>query len=74
MSRPLSSKSEPKRQSGWVQQKTWPVNYALVFKRAEPYAYSWSGDDATSVFTCSGGCDYRIIFGVTPPAVGRPPG
>lgn len=53
---------------------TWPIDYARVFKRAEPYAYSWSGDDATSVFTCSGGCDYRIIFGVTPPGVGGPPG
>jgi hypothetical protein len=47
--------------------KTWPVDYAKVFKRAEPYAYSWSGDDATSVFTCKGNCDYRITFGVTPP-------
>jgi len=54
--------------------KTWPIDYALVFKRAEPYAYSWSGDDATSVFTCAGGCDYRITFGVTPPAIGGPPG
>jgi Thaumatin family len=54
--------------------RTWPVDYALVFKRAEPYAYSWSGDDSTSVFTCAGGCDYRITFGVTPPAVGGPPG
>jgi hypothetical protein len=54
--------------------KTWPIDYALVFKRAEPYAYSWSGDDATSVFTCTGGCDYRITFGVTPPGVGGPPG
>ncbi|MFT3866424.1 MAG: thaumatin family protein [Solirubrobacterales bacterium] len=54
--------------------RTWPVDYARVFKRAEPYAYSWSGDDATSVFTCSRGCDYRITFGVTPPAVGGPPG
>jgi hypothetical protein len=54
--------------------RTWPVDYAKVFKRAEPYAYSWSGDDATSVFTCTHGCDYRITFGVTPPAVGGPPG
>jgi hypothetical protein len=54
--------------------KTWPIDYARVFKRAEPYAYSWSGDDATSVFTCAGECDYRITFGVTPPAVGGPPG
>jgi Thaumatin family len=53
---------------------TWPIDYARVFKRAEPYAYSWSGDDATSVFTCTGGCDYRITFGVTPPGVGGPPG
>jgi hypothetical protein len=54
--------------------RTWPVDYAKVFKRAEPYAYSWSGDDPTSVFTCSGDCGYRIVFGVTPPAVGGPPG
>jgi hypothetical protein len=53
---------------------TWPIDYARVFKRAEPYAYSWSGDNATSVFTCAGGGDYRITFGVTPPAVGGPPG
>jgi len=44
----------------------WPVDYAAVFKKAEPYAYSYVDDDATSVFTCTGGCDYRITFGVTP--------
>jgi hypothetical protein len=54
--------------------RTWPIDYAKVFKRAEPYAYSWSGDDPTSVFTCADGCSYRIVFGVTPPAVGGPPG
>ncbi len=54
--------------------KTWPIDYARIFKRAEPYAYSWSGDDATSVFTCTGACGYRIVFGVTPPAIGGPPG
>jgi Thaumatin family len=54
--------------------RTWPIDYARVFKRAEPYAYSWSGDNATSVFTCTGDCGYRIVFGVTPPAVGGPPG
>ena len=54
--------------------RTWPIDYALVFKRAEPYAYSWSGDNATSVFTCAGRCDYAITFGVTPPAIGGPPG
>ncbi|HEY6493082.1 MAG TPA: thaumatin family protein [Trebonia sp.] len=41
----------------------WPVDYAAVFKSAEPYAYSYVDDDATSVFTCSGVCDYRITFG-----------
>jgi len=44
----------------------WPVDYAKVFKTAEPYAYSYVDDDATSVFTCSGTCDYRITFGLTP--------
>jgi hypothetical protein len=44
----------------------WPVNYAAVFKRAEPFAYSYSDDDATSTFTCTGECGYRITFGVTP--------
>jgi hypothetical protein len=53
--------------------RTWPVDYSRVFKRAEPFAYSWSGDDATSVFTCKGSCDYEIVFGVTPPSAVRPP-
>lgn len=44
----------------------WPVDYARVFKRAEPYAYSYADDDATSVYVCSGRCDYRIVFGITP--------
>jgi len=44
----------------------WPIDYAAVFKRAEPYAYSYVDDDATSVFTCSDVCDYRITFGITP--------
>ena len=48
--------------------KRWPIDYAAVFKRAEPYAYSYVDDDATSVFTCSGTCSYRITFGVTPRA------
>jgi hypothetical protein len=48
--------------------KTWPINYAKkVFKKAEPFAYSWSGDDASSTFTCTGWCDYRIVLGTTPP-------
>ena len=45
---------------------SWPVDYAAVFKKAEPYAYSYVDDDATSVFTCKGVCDYRITFGITP--------
>jgi len=44
----------------------WPVDYARVFKRAEPYAYSYVDDDATSVYVCQGTCDYRIVFGITP--------
>jgi hypothetical protein len=43
----------------------WPVDYAEVFKSAEPYAYSYVDDDATSVFTCSRVCDYRITFGIS---------
>jgi Thaumatin family len=44
----------------------WPIDSAAVFKRAEPFAYSYVNDDATSVFTCSGRCDYRITFGRSP--------
>jgi hypothetical protein len=44
----------------------WPVNYAAVFKKAEPFAYSYVDDDATSTFTCAGECGYRITFGLTP--------
>ena len=44
----------------------WPIDSAAVFKRAEPAAYSYVNDDATSVFACSGSCDYRITFGRSP--------
>jgi Thaumatin family len=44
----------------------WPVNYAAVFKTAEPFAYSYVDDDATSTFTCAGECGYRITFGLSP--------
>jgi Thaumatin family len=54
--------------------RTWPVDYAKVFKRAEPFAYSWSGDDKTGVFTCKGGCDYEVVFGISPPGADAPPG
>lgn len=43
----------------------WPINSAAIFKRAEPFAYSYVNDDATSVFTCTGQCDYRVTFGTT---------
>jgi Thaumatin family len=46
----------------------WPVDYAAVFKKAEPYAYSYADDDATSTFVCKGRCDDRITFGLTRPA------
>jgi hypothetical protein len=46
--------------------KKWPHDYAAVFKRAEPYAYSYVDDDATSVYVCQGRCDYHIVFGLTP--------
>jgi Thaumatin family len=49
------------------QPSKWPVDYARVFKRAEPYAYSYVDDDATSVYVCTGRCNYHIVFGVTPP-------
>jgi hypothetical protein len=43
----------------------WPVNYTLVFKRAEPYAYSYAYDDSATM-SCRGGCGYRVTFGLTP--------
>ena len=44
----------------------WPVDYAkLVFKDAEPYAYSYAYDDSATM-ACKGGCYYRITFGITP--------
>jgi hypothetical protein len=44
---------------------TWPIDYAAIFKKAEPFAYSYAYDD-TATYTCSGACDYRITFGVSP--------
>ncbi|WP_432824476.1 thaumatin family protein [Dactylosporangium sp. CA-092794] len=43
----------------------WPVDYTQVFKRAEPYAYSYAFDDAATM-ACKGNCDYRVTFGLTP--------
>ncbi|MFD4605644.1 thaumatin family protein [Streptomyces sp. NPDC058464] len=45
---------------------SWPVDSAAVFKAAEPFAYSYVNDDATSVLTCSGECGYRVTWGVSP--------
>jgi hypothetical protein len=44
----------------------WPADYAAIFKKAEPYAYSYVDDDATSVYTCKGTCNYNVVFGLTP--------
>jgi hypothetical protein len=44
----------------------WPVDYAADFKRAEPFAYSYVDDDATSTFTATGEAGYRITFGLSP--------
>ncbi len=44
----------------------WPVDYAkLVFKDAEPYAYSYAYDDSATMAR-KGGCNYRVTFGITP--------
>ena len=42
----------------------WPVDYTQVFKKAEPYAYSYAFDDAATM-TCKGACYYRVTFGTT---------
>lgn len=42
----------------------WPVDYTQVFKKAEPYAYSYAFDDSATM-ACKGGCYYRITFGTT---------
>jgi hypothetical protein len=43
----------------------WPVDYTQVFKKAEPFAYSYAFDDSATM-SCKGGCDYRVTFGLTP--------
>lgn len=40
----------------------WPVDYTQVFKKAEPYAYSYAFDDSATM-SCKGACNYRITFG-----------
>ncbi|XVU27948.1 thaumatin family protein [Actinoplanes sp. CA-054009] len=43
----------------------WPVDYTQVFKKAEPFAYSYAFDDAATM-SCKGECDYRVTFGLSP--------
>ncbi|MEV6845161.1 thaumatin family protein [Actinoplanes sp. NPDC051411] len=43
----------------------WPVDYTQVFKKAEPFAYSYAFDDSATM-SCKGGCDYRVTFGLSP--------
>ncbi|MFF7334661.1 thaumatin family protein [Streptomyces sp. NPDC008150] len=42
----------------------WPVDYTQVFKKAEPYAYSYAFDDAATM-SCKGACYYRVTFGTS---------
>lgn len=42
----------------------WPVDYTQVFKRAEPYAYSYAFDDSATM-ACKGACYYKVTFGTT---------
>jgi hypothetical protein len=48
----------------------WPVDYTQVFKKAEPFAYSYAFDDSATM-SCKGGCNYRVTVGPTP-AKGTP--
>lgn len=39
-----------------------PTNYSRFFKDRCPDAYSYPKDDASSVFTCPSGTNYRVVF------------
>lgn len=43
----------------------WKVDYTQVFKKAEPFAYSYAFDDSATM-SCKGACDYRVTFGPSP--------
>ncbi|WP_329172079.1 thaumatin family protein [Streptomyces sp. NBC_01477] len=43
---------------------TWPVDYTQVFKKAEPFAYSYAFDDSATM-ACKGACYYRVTFGTS---------
>ncbi|XP_075642581.1 protein P21-like [Castanea sativa] len=39
-----------------------PTIYSKFFKDRCPSAYSYPKDDATSLFTCNGGTNYKVVF------------
>ncbi|XP_054812913.1 protein P21-like [Prosopis cineraria] len=39
-----------------------PTNYSMFFKGKCPDAYSYPKDDPTSLFTCPGGTNYKVVF------------
>ncbi|KAM5578951.1 hypothetical protein ABKV19_008982 [Rosa sericea] len=39
-----------------------PTDYSRFFKSRCPDAYSYPKDDPTSLFTCPGGTNYRVVF------------
>ncbi|WOG85867.1 hypothetical protein DCAR_0105060 [Daucus carota subsp. sativus] len=39
-----------------------PTDYSRFFKGNCPDAYSYPQDDATSLFTCPGGTNYKVVF------------
>ena len=39
-----------------------PTNLSRFFTDRCPDAYSYPKDDATSLFTCNGGSNYRVVF------------
>ncbi|KAM7491351.1 hypothetical protein LguiA_034272 [Lonicera macranthoides] len=39
-----------------------PTEYSRFFKTRCPTSYSYPQDDRTSVFTCPGGTNYRVVF------------
>ena len=43
-----------------------PVSVTAVALTDKPDIYPHVDDDATSVYTCKGRCNYLITFGITP--------
>ncbi|XP_031284689.1 thaumatin-like protein [Pistacia vera] len=42
--------------------KCGPTNYSQFFKERCPDVYSYPMDDATSIFTCPAGTNYKVVF------------